>query len=202
MRLASAAALLTLVLPPAALAQEEAPAAEPGKDHPLLKRYPGAVMTALDEKEFEEFAFTDGEKDGEVTTKKVEGAFFHADYTYPLKASCTQVIRNYENAFKSAGLAVHKGTATPAGAGGWGASDKWASAEGAIKGKGGKVYILVYCNEYDDAAANNIGSAYVEMPDFNTKEEFLAALKQGRIVGRRTLPYRSIWQRIIKIFGK
>jgi predicted metal-dependent phosphoesterase TrpH len=54
----------------------------------------------------------------------------------------------------------------------------------------------------DAHVPQNIGSAYLEMPDFNTKEEFLAALKQGKIVGRRTLPYRSIWQRVSKFFGK
>ena len=52
----------------------------------------------------------------------------------------------------------------------------------------------------DAHVPQNIGSAYVEIRDFNTKEEFLAALKQGNVVGRRTLPYRSIWQRIKKLF--
>ncbi len=31
-----------------------------------------------------------------------------------------------------------------------------------------------------------IGNAYVEMPDFNTKEEFLEALRKGRIGGHQT----------------
>jgi outer membrane protein OmpA-like peptidoglycan-associated protein len=162
MRLAlAAAAFAALVFPVAALAQDEAPPAEPGKDHPLLKRYPGAVMTTFDEKEFEEFQLTVGEKDGEAVTQPVEGAFFHAEYQFPLKTSCTQVIRNYENAFKSAGLTMHKGKLSPVGVGGWGSEDRWVSAEGAIKGKGGKVSILVTCNEYSDAASNNAGHAYV-----------------------------------------
>ena len=96
MRLAPAAALLAFALPLAAIAQEEeAKEPEPGKDSPLLKRYPGAVMTSLDEKEFEEFQFPTGDGESEVTTKPVEGGFFHAEYTYPLKASCTQVIRSW-----------------------------------------------------------------------------------------------------------
>ena len=33
-----------------------------------------------------------------------------------------------------------------------------------------------------------VGKAYVEMPEFNGKDEFLNALRKGRIVGRRTSP--------------
>ena len=45
------------------------------------------------------------------------------------------------------------------------------------------------CSAGSDAhVPSEIGRAYVEMPDFSGKEEFCAALKQGRIVGRRTCP--------------
>lgn len=45
------------------------------------------------------------------------------------------------------------------------------------------------CSAGSDAhVPSEIGRAYVEMPEFTNKEEFCAALKQGRIFGRRTCP--------------
>jgi len=38
----------------------------------------------------------------------------------------------------------------------------------------------------DAHTLNEIGHAYVEMPEFATKEEFLQSLAQGRIFGRRS----------------
>lgn len=38
----------------------------------------------------------------------------------------------------------------------------------------------------DAHTAYELGNAYVEMPDFNNKDQFLAALIQGKIVGRRS----------------
>ncbi len=47
-----------------------------------------------------------------------------------------------------------------------------------------------------------IGAAYVEMPDFNTKEEFLQALKQGKICGRRSGIFVHVFSGWAKIKGK
>lgn len=45
------------------------------------------------------------------------------------------------------------------------------------------------CSAGSDAhVPSEIGRAYVELPEFNNKEEFCTSLKQGRIVGRRTCP--------------
>ena len=44
-----------------------------------------------------------------------------------------------------------------------------------------------------------IGNAYVEMPEFNGKDDFLQALQKGKIVGNRTNPvihFASIWARL------
>lgn len=44
-----------------------------------------------------------------------------------------------------------------------------------------------------------IGNAYVAMPDFKGREDFLEALKKGKISGRRTNPlihFASLWARI------
>jgi predicted metal-dependent phosphoesterase TrpH len=53
----------------------------------------------------------------------------------------------------------------------------------------------------DAHIAWEIGRAYVEMPPFNDKEEFLRSLAQGRIVGRLTTPlihFASTWAKFIK----
>jgi predicted metal-dependent phosphoesterase TrpH len=43
-----------------------------------------------------------------------------------------------------------------------------------------------------------IGNAWVEMPEFNGKEDFLQALSQGEVFGHKTNPLRSIWVKIKK----
>lgn len=50
------------------------------------------------------------------------------------------------------------------------------------------------CSAGSDAhVPSEIGRAYVELAEFNSKEEFCASLKQGRIVGRRTCPVVHVW---------
>jgi predicted metal-dependent phosphoesterase TrpH len=46
-----------------------------------------------------------------------------------------------------------------------------------------------------------IGNAYVEMPDFNGRDDFIEALTAGKIFGRRTNPlvhFGSVWARVTK----
>lgn len=45
----------------------------------------------------------------------------------------------------------------------------------------------------DAHTVNEIGSAYVEMPDFDSPQGFLAALSQGKVVGRISPPWVHIW---------
>jgi predicted metal-dependent phosphoesterase TrpH len=57
----------------------------------------------------------------------------------------------------------------------------------------------------DAHSIHEIGNAYVEMPDFNGRDEFLQALSQGRIYGRRSNPAMHIfssWARLKKQFHK
>jgi predicted metal-dependent phosphoesterase TrpH len=50
------------------------------------------------------------------------------------------------------------------------------------------------CSAGSDAhVPSEIGRAYVEMPEFSSKDEFCAALKQGRIVGHRSSPLVHVW---------
>ena len=51
----------------------------------------------------------------------------------------------------------------------------------------------------DAHTLGEIGNAYVEMPEFNSKNEFLQALANGKVFGRRTNPavhFNSITQRL------
>jgi len=51
----------------------------------------------------------------------------------------------------------------------------------------------------DAHTPREIGNAYVEMPEFEGRDDFLEALKKGKISGRRTSPlvhFASLWARI------
>jgi len=51
----------------------------------------------------------------------------------------------------------------------------------------------------DAHTPREIGNAYVEMPEFEGRDDFLEALKKGEISGRRTSPFihfASLWARI------
>ena len=55
----------------------------------------------------------------------------------------------------------------------------------------------------DAHTPQEVGNAYVEMPEFSGKDDFLAALAQGRIAGHRTNPVihvGSLWARLKKQF--
>ena len=51
----------------------------------------------------------------------------------------------------------------------------------------------------DAHTVNEIGNAYIEIPDFNNKDEFLKALAQGKIQGHRSgifVHFFSVWARV------
>lgn len=55
----------------------------------------------------------------------------------------------------------------------------------------------------DAHTPSEIGNAYIEMPEFSSKEEFLQSLAKGKIVGRRTNPlvhFSSLAQSVRKRF--
>jgi predicted metal-dependent phosphoesterase TrpH len=57
------------------------------------------------------------------------------------------------------------------------------------------------CAGSDAHAAFEIGNAYVEMPEFKGKEDFLPALWQGKVTGHRAnilTHFNSLWARIRK----
>ena len=55
----------------------------------------------------------------------------------------------------------------------------------------------------DAHTLQEIGNAYIEMPEFNGKDDFLQALAMGEIFGRRTGPmarFSNVWTKVKKQF--
>jgi predicted metal-dependent phosphoesterase TrpH len=71
----------------------------------------------------------------------------------------------------------------------------------------GSTKARIFAEKYDIAKSagsdahtpQEIGNAYVEMPEFNGKDEFLRVLAKGKVFGRRTNPLihvNSAWARL------
>ena len=97
------AAFLCLMLAiPCAAQQDKAGS----RDHPLITRYPGSVITQYAAKEFDEFSFPVGPAKYPAPPKiqRLEGKVTRIGYSYPSERSSTEVYRNYESALKRAGF--------------------------------------------------------------------------------------------------
>jgi OmpA-OmpF porin, OOP family len=166
-----------------ALADEDA---EGTKDHPAVKRYPGSWLLESTEKEFEKFYFPlRGDTGEDSDSKEVEGRYYRAMYGFPEKASCTQILKNYANAFKAAGLSVKQGTGNvPTRTGEiTGNGNDWVAGEGKLKGQ--QVWITQTCN--DDPGNHAGGLVVVEAAAMQQKVEITADFladeieKNGRV---------------------
>lgn len=51
----------------------------------------------------------------------------------------------------------------------------------------------------DAHIAAEIGNAYVEIPEFNHKEEFCLALAKGKVVGKRAIPWVHLWSSWVRL---
>ena len=51
----------------------------------------------------------------------------------------------------------------------------------------------------DAHTLHEIGNAYVEMPEFKGKDDFLQALSKGRIIGRKTNPFNHLYSSWAKL---
>lgn len=83
-------------------AQEED--VEGSKDHPLISRYPGSIISGYDVKEFDEYVLPLGKlKEGKLTkSQKLEGKVTRITYLAPKGRSPLEVYKNYESALKKA----------------------------------------------------------------------------------------------------
>jgi outer membrane protein OmpA-like peptidoglycan-associated protein len=98
--------LVALFVAGAAYAQQED--AEGCRDATVLKRMPGSWISDCEYKEFDSAELQVGPMDseGEVPRKTLEGKKEYVLYGYPEGVSQLQVIRNAENALKSAGFTI------------------------------------------------------------------------------------------------
>ena len=96
------AALLCLRLAIPCAAQDKAGS----RDHPLITRYPGSVITQYAAKEFDEFSLPVGPAKYPAPPKiqLLEGKVTRIGYSYPAERSSLEVYRNYESALKRAGF--------------------------------------------------------------------------------------------------
>ena len=79
---------------------------EGSKDHPLISRYPGSVITNYLTKEFDEFTLPLGKAIDQKFAKSqhLEGKVTRIVYAVPQGRSVLEVFRNYQGALKKAGF--------------------------------------------------------------------------------------------------
>jgi OOP family OmpA-OmpF porin len=98
---ASPLALVLLVVNPA-----QAQDRDGSRDHPLITRYPGAVINGYSQKEFDEYELPLSKvADGKYAkTQHVEGKVVAIHYDSPSGRSALEIYRNYEAALQKAGF--------------------------------------------------------------------------------------------------
>jgi len=75
---------------------------EAGSDIPYLTRFPGSMRLEYKAEEYNAFAFPLANNE----EKSVEGKYIHVKYDFCGNKSTLQILRNYENAFKSKGWKI------------------------------------------------------------------------------------------------
>jgi len=94
--------LLALAAPGIAAAGD----VEGGKDHPLISRYPGAVITEYSTREFDEYTLPLGKmnQDQWAKSQHLEGKLTRIHYEVPSTRSPLEVFRNYQQALARSGF--------------------------------------------------------------------------------------------------
>jgi OOP family OmpA-OmpF porin len=79
---------------------------EGSKDHPLISRYPGSVITEYSATEFEQYTLPLGklEQDHWAKSQQLEGKLTRVHYETPIGRSTLEVFRNYSQALQGAGF--------------------------------------------------------------------------------------------------
>ena len=101
-----AAAFLAAFMTAAVAAQDKD--IDGSKDHPLVSRYPGLVISAYTFAEFDEFTLPLGKvtDDKPAKTQHLEGKITRIGYDAPAGRSILEIYRNYESALKKAGFEI------------------------------------------------------------------------------------------------
>ncbi len=89
-----------------AFALAQRPDAEGSKDHPLISRYPGSIITDYSAREFDEYTLPLGKvQDGQwAKSQHLEGKLTRIHYEIPQQRSTLEVFRNYTEALQKAGF--------------------------------------------------------------------------------------------------
>jgi len=79
---------------------------EGSKDHPLISRYPGSVITEYSATEFDQYTLPLGklQQDQWAKSQSLEGKLTRIHYAIPIGRSTLEVSRNYAQALQSAGF--------------------------------------------------------------------------------------------------
>jgi outer membrane protein OmpA-like peptidoglycan-associated protein len=161
----------------AALAAAQDTDIENSKDHPLVSRYPGSVITEYAFVEFDEFALPLGKVKDDNTLEKakhLEGKITRIGYQAPAGRSLLEVYRNYESALQKASFqTLYSCTNTP-GCGGagpvlWavkGAEDwSWSAGQRYLSARApraeGDAYVSLHIGQWSDLSRGPFIVLYV-----------------------------------------
>jgi len=99
------AVIFAILTANSAFAQKDAAGS---KDHPLISRFSGSVITYYDVKEFDEYVLPLGKLEGRklIKSQKLEGKVTGIVYGAPKDRSLLEIHRNYELALKNAGFEI------------------------------------------------------------------------------------------------
>jgi OmpA-OmpF porin, OOP family len=138
---------------------------EGSKDHPILSRYPGLVITEYHEAAYDEFNLPLGKSDGSGLEKSqhLEGKVTRIAYDAPTGRTVLEIYRNYESALSKAGFktlfsCVNNegcGSGQPILYGAKGSDDwEWSAGHRALSAKStsptGDVYVSLHIGQWSN----------------------------------------------------
>jgi len=138
---------------------------EGSKDHPLVSRYPGSIITVYHTVEFDEFTLPLGKlkENKPEKTQHLEGKITRIVYDAPAGRSLLEIYRNYESALKKAGFEILFACVNNEGCGegspslyaasgdedwNWGSGQRYLSAKGSRPE--GDVYVSLHIGQWAD----------------------------------------------------
>jgi outer membrane protein OmpA-like peptidoglycan-associated protein len=160
-----------------ALAAAQATDIENSKDHPLVSRYPGSVITEYAFAEFDEFTLPLGKMKDDNTfqkTQHLEGKITRIAYQAPGGRSLLEVYRNYESAMQKGNFqTLYSCTNTPGCGGGhpvlWAAKGEedwdWSAGHRYLSARApraeGDAYVSLHIGQWSDLSRGPFIVLYV-----------------------------------------
>jgi outer membrane protein OmpA-like peptidoglycan-associated protein len=147
------------------------------KDHPLVSRYPGSVITEYNTTAFDELTLPLGKGTGDgipAKSQHLEGKITRIAYAVPAGRSILEVYRNYEDALKKAGFEILFNCANNDGCGSsgpvlwaaqgredwsWGAGHRYLAAK--LPRATGDVYVSLHVGQWTDLNRGSLVVLYI-----------------------------------------